>query len=159
MSFKLKRAKRLQEEKPSLRWQSQRAWTVTIFFAVTQAWFPVITYAQETNRAQEIPHPDAEIVAQPSALTLSSQGKCEYSEDGIHFSRVDRRHLFAQGATIGTGAGGRLDLFFRCAGTTARVQPKSEIKLETMSIMIELAEGAGAQTPPQTLRRITLRDI
>jgi hypothetical protein len=136
MSFELNSGEGRRESKPSIRWASQRTWAVTIFFAVAQPWFPVVIQAQETNRAQEIAQQGADVVAQPNALTLSSQGKCEYSEDGIHFSKVNRSHLFAQGATIRTRAGGHLDLFFRRTGTTVRLQPRSEIKLETMSIII-----------------------
>jgi hypothetical protein len=67
------------------------------------------------------------------ALTVSE--KCDYSEDGVTFSNFERGHIFEQGAVLRTGDEARTDLFFRRSGTTVRLQPGTEIKLERISTM------------------------
>jgi hypothetical protein len=94
----------------------------------------------------------------PNAVVLSVDGKCEYSDDGVHFveltakdvfkmfsaaqkikpegqeylERKDQRVLF-QGAILRTGDNACLDIFFRRIGTTVRLQANTEVKLEKMS--------------------------
>src|SRR6185436_14960421 len=68
----------------------------------------------------------------PQAYVLTVNGKCEYSENGTTFLPLKAGHLFNEGAVIRTTAGGSTDLFFRRMGTTVRVQPGTEIKLEKM---------------------------
>ena len=83
--------------------------------------------------AQEVkPAPDSP--AQPSAMTTSVVGKCEYSEDGVTFTNLEKAHIFAQGAVVRTGENARTDLFFRRTGTSVRLQAGTEIKLEKMEI-------------------------
>jgi hypothetical protein len=86
--------------------------------------------------AQEVkPAPDS--LGQPNAMTLSVLGKCEYSEDGVTFTNLEKGHVFAQGAVVRTGEGARTDLFFRRTGTTVRLQADTEIKLEKMAITVK----------------------
>jgi hypothetical protein len=90
----------------------------------------------------------------PNAVVLSIHGKCEYSEDGVHFTELNSEHVFIQGvavrsgnvsagpksqfafnqgAVVRTGEDSRVDIFFRRIGTTVRLQPNTEVKLEKMS--------------------------
>jgi hypothetical protein len=86
--------------------------------------------------AQEMkPVPDS--AAQPNAMTLSVLGKCEYSEDGVTFTNLQKGHVFAQGAVVRTGEDARTDLFFRRTGTTVRLQAGTEIKLEKMEVTMK----------------------
>lgn len=69
----------------------------------------------------------------PQALVLSVQGKCVYAEDGQHFAALKAGRVLNQGAVIRTPDDARVDLFFRRIGTTVRLQPATEIKLEEMT--------------------------
>jgi hypothetical protein len=69
----------------------------------------------------------------PQALVLSVNGKCDYSEDGTTFTALKAGRVFNQGAVVRTGAEARTDLFFRRIGTTVRLQPGTEVKLEKMT--------------------------
>src|SRR5579872_6035789 len=71
---------------------------------------------------------------QPNAITLSVRGKCDYSEDGVTFSRLERGQGLEQGAIVLTGATARTDLFFRRTGTVVRLQAGTEIRLEKMTL-------------------------
>jgi len=93
------------------------------FVMALALWIPAVVVAQSTSDAPK-----------PNAVTLSAQGKCEYSEDGVTFVKLEQGHVFDQGATVRTGDGARADLFFRRTGTTVRLQQNTEIKLETMSV-------------------------
>jgi CheY-like chemotaxis protein len=73
----------------------------------------------------------------PTAMTLSVRGKCDYSGDGVTFTNFDQTHVFEQGAIIRTGKGARVDIFFRRTGTTVRLQPDTEIKLEKMTLTMK----------------------
>jgi hypothetical protein len=75
----------------------------------------------------------SETSSDPQALVLSTQGKCEYSEDGTTYTLLKTGRVCKQGAVIRTGDGGRTDLFFRRIGTTVRLQPGTEVKLEKMT--------------------------
>jgi hypothetical protein len=86
--------------------------------------------AQETKQA-----PDS--LAQPNAVTLSVRGKCDYSEDGVTFVKLERGHIFVQGAIVRTGENARTDLFFRRTGTAVRLQAGTEIKLERMAVTMK----------------------
>lgn len=69
----------------------------------------------------------------PEAVVLSVHRKCDYSEDGKTFTNLKAGHVFNQGAIVRTGEAGVVDLFFRRIGTTVRLQPDTEVKLETMA--------------------------
>jgi hypothetical protein len=89
----------------------------------------------------------------PNAVLISIAGKCEYSEDGVRFTDLTSKQtfviptirpggppgkessspfVFSQGAVLRTGADSHIDVFFRRIGTTVRLQPDTEIKLEKM---------------------------
>ncbi|HZM04775.1 MAG TPA: hypothetical protein VFC44_17375 [Candidatus Saccharimonadales bacterium] len=72
-------------------------------------------------------------IAAPTADVFSVKGACEYSDDGSTFTRLEKGHIFKQGAILRTGEDARADLFFRRTGTTVRLQPGTEIKIEKMS--------------------------
>ncbi len=90
----------------------------------------------------------------PNAVVVSLQGKCEYSLDGVHFKALDSKQVynvttvrpgqlttrevnpsfaFNQGAIIRTGEDSHIDIFFRRIGTTVRLQPATEVKIEKMA--------------------------
>ena len=89
--------------------------------------------------------------ANPSAVVVSLQGKCDYSLDGLTFTPLTAQDVFTlsgsgrsgatakallifrQGAVVRAGKDSRIDIFFRRIGTTVRLQPDSEVKFETMS--------------------------
>jgi CheY-like chemotaxis protein len=73
----------------------------------------------------------------PTAMTLSVRGACEYSDDGVTFTKLERTHVLDEGAIVRTGKNASADLFFRRTGTAVRLQPGSEIKLEKMTITIK----------------------
>ncbi|MEO6033868.1 MAG: hypothetical protein ABIQ35_01305 [Verrucomicrobiota bacterium] len=89
--------------------------------------------------------------ALPEALVLSVRGKCEFSEDGTTFTKLDKNHIFNQGAVIRTGKDASADVFFRRVGTTVRVQPNSEVKLEKMTR--QMKDGAAVLNTLLDLRR------
>jgi hypothetical protein len=71
------------------------------------------------------------------ATALTVLGKCDCSEDGGTFTSFARGQIFAPGAIIRTGEEARADLFFRRSGTTVRLQPGTEIKLEKIAITLK----------------------
>ena len=95
-----------------------------------QIGLPVAVNAQEVNAVFGSDAP-------PNAMTISSNGKCEYSEDGVTFAKLERSHNLEQGAVVRTGEDARTDLFFRRTGTTVRLQAGTEIKLEKMTITMK----------------------
>ena len=95
----------------------------------------------------------SEETATPNAVLISLQGKCSYSVDGTNFVRVEAKDVFSmrqasgrandsskaktplvftQGMVVRTEEDSHVDLFFRRVGTTVRLQPGSEIRLEKM---------------------------
>ncbi len=101
---------------------------------VVLLWVAGFAAAQPVKLEGKVDPRAADQSSQPNALTLSSQGKCDYSVDGVTFVKLDRAHIFEQGAVVRTGSNGRIDLFFRRTGTTVRLQSDTEIKLEAMSV-------------------------
>lgn len=69
----------------------------------------------------------------PKAVVIAVQGKCEYSDDGSLFTALKPDQVLNQGAVVRTGEDARADLFFRRVGTTVRLQPNSDVKLEKMT--------------------------
>jgi len=69
----------------------------------------------------------------PQAIVLSRHGVCEYSEDGANFMPLSPGRVLKQGAVVRTSGEASADLFFRRIGTTVRLQPDTEVKLETMA--------------------------
>ena len=67
-------------------------------------------------------------------MTLSTVGKCEYSEDGLTFTNLGHGQILEQGAIVRTGEASRTDLFFRRTGTTVRLQAGTEIRIEKMDV-------------------------
>lgn len=96
-----------------------------------QLCLPAVSRAQDAGKDVTAPLPAP--ATQPSAMTLTVLGKCDYSADGASFGDLASGQVLEQGAVIRTGAGARADLFFRRTGTTVRLQADSEIKIETMS--------------------------
>jgi hypothetical protein len=70
----------------------------------------------------------------PAAEVLSAHGHCDYSKDGVTFTDLSRGQIFGQGVFVRTGDDSHADLFFRRTGTTVRLQPGTEIKLEKMTV-------------------------
>jgi hypothetical protein len=87
---------------------------------------PSAAQAQEVKAETEDPAP-------PIAVTLAIHGKCDYSADGVTFTKLEKSHDFEQGAFVRTSEGARVDLFFRRTGTAVRLQPGSEMKIEKMT--------------------------
>ena len=81
--------------------------------------------------------PAQENEAPPSAMTISVHGKCDYSEDGVTFIKLEKGQSVEQGAIMRTGDDARADLFFRRTGTTVRLQAGTEIKLEKMTVTMK----------------------
>jgi hypothetical protein len=98
---------------------------------VVVAFGPFLTPA--LVQAQETKIQITETSDLPQALVLSVHEKCDYSEDGATFTALRAGHVFKQGAVVRTGEGARTDLFFRRIGTTVRLQPGTEVKLEKMA--------------------------
>lgn len=69
----------------------------------------------------------------PQAVVTAVHGKCEYAVDGPTFQTLKVGQIVVQGSVVRTGNDSRADLFFRRIGTTVRLQPNSEIKLEHMT--------------------------
>jgi len=69
----------------------------------------------------------------PQAVVIVVKGTCEYSEDGRAFAELKADHILYQGVVVRTGEAARADLFFRRIGTTVRLQPNTEMKLEKMT--------------------------
>ncbi|MGA2555488.1 MAG: hypothetical protein ABSG04_04365, partial [Verrucomicrobiota bacterium] len=80
------------------------------------------------------PFPDND--TQPSAMTTSVVGMCEYSVDGVTFSKLEKAHLFEQGAVVRAGPDARADIFFRRTGTTVRLQAGTELRIEKMTLTL-----------------------
>jgi hypothetical protein len=78
----------------------------------------------------------------PQAVTLSVNGQCAYSKDGVTFSELKPGQVFNEGTVIRAGEKSRADLFFRRIGTTVRLQANTEIKLEKMTR--EMKDGVPA---------------
>jgi len=95
-----------------------------------QLCLPLAISAQEVKQA-----PDGAV--RPNAVTLSVRGKCDYSEDGVTFTKFERGHIFEQGAIIRTGDDARTDLFLRRTGTTIRLQAGTEMSLEKMTVTMK----------------------
>jgi len=58
-------------------------------------------------------------------MTLLVQGKCERSEDGVKFSKLEKGQILDQGAIVRTGEDGRTDLLFRRTCTSVRLRAGS----------------------------------
>lgn len=69
----------------------------------------------------------------PQAVAISVHGTCEYSKDGLTFTTLNNGQVLYQGVVVRTGEKARADLFFRRIGTTVRLQPDTEMKLEKMT--------------------------
>ena len=95
-----------------------------------QVCLPAASKAQD---AQPSPAGDP----RPNAVTLSATGKCDFSEDGVTFVKLEQGQLLEQGATIRTGEDARTDLFFRRMGTTVRLQAGTELKIEKMAVTMQ----------------------
>ena len=85
----------------------------------------------------------------PQAVVVSIHGTCDYSADGATFTKLKAYHplpnqgpavrteetrvILYQGAVVRTGEDAQVDLFFRKIGTSVRLQPNTEVKLEEMT--------------------------
>jgi hypothetical protein len=115
----------------------KRALTTVLALAMLQLCLPVVIHAQVVKQTAALPLPSPGNDTQPSAMTISVIGKCEYSEDGVTFASLAKGHVLAQGAVVRTGNDARADLFFRRTGTTVRLQAGTEIKIEKMSLTMK----------------------
>ena len=102
-----------------------------------QLWLPAAANAQEVKQAPELRVQSTASADLPSAMTVSVIGKCEYSEDGVTFIKLEKGQSVGQGAIVRAGEESRTDLFFRRTGTTVRLQAGTEIKLEKMTVTIK----------------------
>ncbi len=94
----------------------------------------------------------------PNAVAVSLSGKCSFSRDGVAFTELTSQDVFSitqvsrrgkdsaatkaplvltQGVVIRTGEDSRVDIFFRRIGTTVRLQPNTEVRLEKMARRME----------------------
>src|SRR6185369_4676856 len=112
---------------------------------------PTFIHADEAIRAQEVKVKITESSDLPRAHAVAVRGKCEYSEDGTTFAELKSGQIFKQGDLIRTGEKARVDLFFRRIGTTVRLQPDTEIKLEKMTR--ETKDGAPVMATLLDLRK------
>ncbi len=87
--------------------------------------------------APPLPAQSADSSDQPTAMTISTVGKCECSQDGVTFTNLAKGQILNHGAVIRTADSARADLFFRRTGTTVRLQGGSEIKIEKMTLSIK----------------------
>jgi CheY-like chemotaxis protein len=110
---------------------------VAVSILLVQLCLTGVSLAQETKPALISPPSSPDSVIQPSAMTLSVVGKCQFSEDGVNFTNLEKGHVFEQGAIVRTGDGARTDLFFRRTGTTIRLQAGTEIKIEKMTLTMK----------------------
>lgn len=76
----------------------------------------------------------------PNAIVISLEGKCEVSTDGKTFTELKKQDMLFQGAVIRAGKDAHADLFFRRIGTTVRLQPETEVLLESMTREIKDGE-------------------
>jgi hypothetical protein len=76
----------------------------------------------------------AQSPVRPHAVAVSIQGKCDYSEDGVTFTNLERGRTLEQGAILRTGDGAKADLFFWRTGATVRLQGGTELRFEKMVI-------------------------
>ena len=96
-----------------------------------------LIYVQNVTPAPQQPLRAPAGEDQPIAMTTAVVGKCEYSENGVTFTILDKGHILQQGATIRTGDAARTDLFFRRTGTTVRLQAGSELRIEKMTLTMK----------------------
>lgn len=102
-----------------------------------QLCLPAAINAQDVKQAPALPLQSPDIAVQPSAMTISVVGKCDYSADGVTFTNLGKGQILEQGAVVRTGEEARTDLFFRRTGTTVRLQAGTEIKLEKMDVTLK----------------------
>jgi len=94
-------------------------------------------YAQASTPAPPLQFRSPDSPEQPTAMTLSVVGKCEYSEDGATFTNLAKGQILKQGAIVRTGDLARTDIFFRRTGTSVRLQAGSEIRIEKMMLTVQ----------------------
>jgi DNA-binding response OmpR family regulator len=92
---------------------------------------------QVAASAPPLPAQSPDSPDQPTAMTISTVGKCECSEDGVTFTNLAKGQILEHGVVLRTGEGARADLFFRRTGTTVRLQPGSELRIENMTLTIK----------------------
>jgi hypothetical protein len=102
----------------------------TVPIVVLQLCLTAATKAQDVK-----PSPQSDPT--PDAVTIASNGKCDYSRDGVTFAKLEHGQLLEQGATVRTSQDARADLFFRRMGTTVRLQAGTEIKIEKMAVTMK----------------------
>ncbi|MBA4149525.1 MAG: hypothetical protein H0X66_15540 [Verrucomicrobia bacterium] len=76
---------------------------------------------------------NSETSTEPQAVVVSVKGKCDYSEDGATFTKLEEKQVLKEGVVLRTGEGARADIFFRRIGTTMRLQEQTELTIENMS--------------------------
>jgi hypothetical protein len=89
-----------------------------------------------------------EIITEPSAIILQAKGKCEYSENGGPFKKLQPKQVLTQGVVLRTGSNGRVDMFIQKTGGAIRVQANTEIELSkirrtgnAVNALIDLRKG------------------
>ena len=100
---------------------------------------PAVSQAQNTLPAPtgfRIASADGAVI-QPQPVALRVLGKCDYSEDGITFTNLERGHILEQGTVLRTGEGAWADLFLRRTRTTLRLQAGTEISVDRLAITIK----------------------
>lgn len=83
---------------------------------------PVVKIRQVTESGPE-----------PQAVVMRVKGQAEISENGKDFEPIKEMQIIKQGAIVRTLEDSRVDIFFRRTGTSIRLQPSTEIKLEKMT--------------------------
>jgi len=71
------------------------------------------------------------------AMAVSVSGKCDCSQDGVTFTQFECGHIFEAGAIIRTGEGARADLVLKHSGTTVRLQARTEIRFDRITVTVK----------------------
>jgi DNA-binding response OmpR family regulator len=98
---------------------------------------PATLEGQKAKQALGLLLQSPDHAAGPIAVILSVRGKCESSQDGVAFAKLERGHVLEQGAIVRTGQDARTDLLLRRTGTSVRLQAGTEIRLEKMVVTIQ----------------------
>ena len=97
--------------------------------AITTLALAQTKFARENTTSVQV----TQVSDAPQAVVLSVRGVCERSKDGKTFTKLRVGQVLTQGTVVRTGEDARSDLFFRRIGTTVRVQPGTEMKMEKMT--------------------------
>jgi hypothetical protein len=105
----------------------------TVLIALGAMLVSLSSFGAELVRKDVVDVKVTEVSGDPQAVVINVKGNCEFSENGKAFETLKSGQVLLQGAVVRSTEGSRTDMFFRRIGTTVRLQPSSEIKLEKMT--------------------------